>query len=147
MLKEKLMSDLKESMSNKDTIRKNTIQSIRAEILNWEKDSKNIGKDTTDDTIISIIQKEVKKRKDALEQFQKAERNDLCEISQIEIQTLESYLPAQLSDEELKSKVQTIIDNSEVKAIGPIMKAAKEQIGSQADGKRIVDIVKQLINN
>lgn len=146
MIKEKLTADLKSAMQERDTIRKNTIQSIRAEILNWEKDLKNQGKEITDQIIESIILKEVKKRKDALDQFDKAERFDLCEQTRNELYTLEEYLPKQLSREEIESIVKAIIDDCECANIGTVMKLAKEKIGNQASGKDISDVVKELLN-
>ena len=76
MLKEKLMDDLKESMKNKDVIRKNTIQMVRAAILQIEKDK---GIEVEDDKILEIISKEVKSKKDVLKDFERAERQDLID--------------------------------------------------------------------
>ena len=92
MLKEKLMEDLKESMKNKDTVRKNTVQMVRASILQIEKDK---GIDVDDSKIIEIIAKEVKGKKDALVEFEKGGRNDLIEQTNKEIEVLEKYLPKQ----------------------------------------------------
>ena len=94
MLKEKLMEDLKESMKNKDTVRKNTVQMVRAAILQIEKDK---GIEVEDDKIIDIIAKEVKTKKDALKDFEKAERQDLIDLTNREIEILQEYLPKQLS--------------------------------------------------
>jgi hypothetical protein len=141
-MKEKLMNDLKEAMKNKDTIRKNTIQSIRASILQYEKD-KQIEADNN--KILDIIASELKKRNDALEQFTQARRKDLINDCCREISILKEYLPKQLSDEELENEIDDIIANNE-KNMGVIMKAAKERIGNKADGKRIAAIVKERLN-
>ena len=106
MLKEKLMEDLKESMKNKDTVRKNTVQMVRAAILQIEKDK---GIEVEDDKIIDIIAKEVKTKKDALKDFEKAERQDLIDLTNREIEILQEYLPKQLSRDEVKAEVQKII--------------------------------------
>ena len=82
MLKEKLMEDLKESMKNKDVIRKNTIQMVRAAILQIEKDK---GIEVEDDKILEIISKEVKSKKDVLKDFERAERQDLIDQTNQEI--------------------------------------------------------------
>jgi hypothetical protein len=137
-MKEKLMNDLKEAMKNKDTIRKNTIQSIRASILQYEKDKQT---EVNDNKILDIIASELKKRNDALEQFTKAGREDLVRDCCREISILEEYLPKQLTDEELENEIDDIIANNE-KNMGVIMKAAKERIGNKADGKRIAAVVK-----
>ena len=85
MLKEKLLEDLKESMKEKNTIRKNVVQMVRAAILQVEKD-KHI--EVSDDKIVEIIAKEAKKRKDSLEDFQKSGREDLIEQINKEIEIL-----------------------------------------------------------
>ena len=106
MLKEKLLEDLKESMKEKNTIRKNVVQMVRAAILQVEKD-KHI--EVSDDKIVEIIAKEAKKRKDSLEDFQKSGREDLIEQINKEIEILNEYLPKQLTQEELEQKIKEII--------------------------------------
>ena len=98
MLKEKLLEDLKESMKGKNVIRKNVVQMVRAAILQIEKDKKI---EVSDSQIVEIIAKEAKKRKDALEDYQKSGREDLIEQMNQEIKILNEYLPKQLTEEEL----------------------------------------------
>lgn len=141
--KEVLLSDMKEAMRNHDTIVKNTIQSIRASILQEEKD-KQI--ETTDKDVENIIMKEKKKRQDALEQFEKAGREDLIMQTKREIQILEGYLPEQISPEDLELEVAKIInqvDAYSIKDMGIVMRAAKEQFGNQVDGKELSEVVKR----
>ncbi len=145
MLKEKLMEDLKESMKNKDVIRKNTVQMVRAEILQIEKDK---GIEVEDDKILEIIAKEVKTKKDALKDFEKAERQDLIEETNQEIEILQEYLPKQLSKEEIKEKLIKIINEigaTSMKDMGAIMKQAKAQMGTSADGKTINEVAKEIM--
>ena len=103
MLKEKLLQDLKEAMKNKDVNRKNAVQMVRTGILQIEKDK---GIEVTDEQILGIIAKEVKIRKDSLSEYEKADRQDLIEQVTEEIKALETYLPKQLSDEELTEEVR-----------------------------------------
>ena len=141
--KEVLLSDMKEAMRNHDIIVKNTIQSIRASILQEEKD-KQI--EATDKDIENIIMKEKKKRTDALEQFKKANREDLVHQTEMEIKILEGYLPEQISPEDLELEVAKIInqvDAQSIKDMGIVMRAAKEQFGNQVDGKSLSDMVKR----
>lgn len=141
--KEVLLSDMKEAMRNHDIIVKNTIQSIRASILQEEKD-KQI--EATDKDIENIIMKEKKKRQDALEQFKKANREDLVHQTEMEIKILEGYLPEQISPEDLELEVAKIInqvDAQSIKDMGIVMRAAKEQFGNQVDGKSLSDMVKR----
>lgn len=146
MLKEKLLEDLKNSMKEKNVIRKNVLQMVRASILQVEKD-KQIELD--DNKIIEVIAKEAKKRKDSLADYEKAGREDLISQIKEEISILEEYLPKQLSAEELEVKVKEIIEEvgaTSMKDMGNVMKAAKEKIGAAADGRAINEMVKKLLN-
>lgn len=147
MLKEKLLEDLKESMKGKNVIRKNVVQMVRAAILQIEKDKKI---EVSDSQIVEIIAKEAKKRKDALEDYQKSGREDLIEQMNQEIKILNEYLPKQLTEEELTQKMQEIITElgaTSIKDIGAVMKKAKETIGAAADGKAINEVAKKILNN
>ena len=145
MLKEKLMEDLKNSMKNKDEIRKNTVQMVRAAILQIEKDK---GIQVEDDKILEIIAKEVKSKKDALKDFEKANREDLINQTNTEITILQEYLPQQLSREEIKAELEKIISKlgaTTMKEMGVIMKEAKAQMGASADGKTINEVAKEIM--
>lgn len=145
MLKEKLMEDLKNSMKNKDEIRKNTVQMVRAAILQIEKDK---GIQVEDDKILEIISKEVKSKKDALKDFEKAQRQDLIDQTNQEIAILQEYLPKQLSREEIKEIVENIINEigaTTMKDMGTIMKEAKAKMGASADGKTINEVAKEIM--
>ncbi len=146
MLKEKLMDELKEAMREKDEIRKNTVQMVRAAILQVEKDK---GIVVEDDKILEIIAKEVKSKKDALVEFEKAGREDLINQTNSEIEVLTKYLPKQLSKEELEEKISAIIAKvgaTSMKDMGIVMKEAKAEIGTAADGKSINEVVKALLS-
>ena len=145
MLKEKLMEELKEAMKNKDTIKKNTVQMVRAAILQIEKDK---GIEVGDDKILEIIAKEVKTKKDALVDFEKAQRQDLIDQTNQEIAILQEYLPKQLSREEVKVEVEKIISEigaTSMKDMGAIMKEAKAKMGASADGKTINEVAKEIL--
>lgn len=145
MLKEKLMEDLKESMKTKDTVRKNAVQMVRASILQIEKDK---GIEVEDEKIIDIIAKEVKTKKDALKDFEKAERQDLIDLTNREIEILQEYLPKQLNRDEVKSEVQKIISEigaTSMKDMGAIMKEAKAKMGASAEGKTINEVAKEIL--
>jgi len=146
MLKERLMSDLKEAMKEKQILRKNVVQMIRAAILQVEKD-KQIELD--DNQIIEIIAKESKKRKDSLADYEKSGRQDLIEQVKQEIEIISEYLPKQLSKEEIVEIVKEVIQETgatTIKDMGKVMKGAKEKIGAAADGKTINEVVKEVLN-
>lgn len=145
MLKEKLLEDLKNSMKEKNIVRKNVIQMVRAAILQIEKDK---GIEVDDHKILEIIAKEVKTRNDSLADFEKGGREDLVEQAKEEIAILSEYLPTQLTREEIKEKVTKIVADlgaTSMKDMGRVMKEAKEQIGTAADGRSINEVVKELL--
>lgn len=145
MLKEKLMEDLKTSMREKNNLRKNTIQMVRAAILQIEKDK---GIEVDDGKILEIIAKEIKSKKDALVDFEKGGREDLIAQTNEEIAVLQEYLPKQLTHDELVEKLKEVISKvgaTSIKDMGAVMKEAKAEIGTAADGKSINEVVKELL--
>ncbi len=145
MLKEKLLEDLKNCMKDKNVVRKNVIQMVRAAILQVEKD-KHITLE--DNQIIDIIAKESKKRKDSLADYEKSGRADLINEIKEEIAILAEYLPKQLSTEEVEEIVKEVIQKegaTSIKDMGKVMKSAKEIIGAASDGRIINEAVKKLL--
>lgn len=142
-MKKKLLEDLKEAMKEKNEIKKNAIQMVRAGILQIEKDK---GMELTDEQIIELISKEVKKRKDSIADYEKGGREDLVNQIKEEISYLEKYLPKQLTEEEITVIVKEIIAElgaTSMKDMGRVMKSAKEKMGVSADGKTINKVVKE----
>ena len=145
MLKEQLMQDLKDAMREKDVNKKNAVQMVRTAILQIEKDK---GITVEDSKILEIIAKEVKTRKDSIVEFEKGGRDDLVKQAQDEIEVLAKYLPKQLTKEELQEKISAIIEKigaTSMKDMGAVMKEAKQEIGTAADGKTINEVVKELL--
>ena len=146
MLKEKLLEDLKNSMKDKNIVRKNVVQMVRAAILQVEKD-KQISLE--DNQIIEIIAKESKKRKDSLADYEKSGREDLINEIKEEIEILAEYLPKQLSVEEVEAIIKEVIvaeNATSMKDMGKVMKSAKEKIGVASDGRTINEVVKKLLS-
>lgn len=146
MLKEKLLEDMKVSMRDKNVIRKNVIQMVRAAILQVEKD-KQI--ELNDEQITEIIAKESKKRKDSLADYEKSGREDLISQIKEEIEILSEYLPKPLTREEIEEIVEEVIKEtgaSSIKEMGIVMKEAKTKIGPAADGKTINEVVKEKLS-
>lgn len=146
MLKEKLMQDLKDAMKEKNQVKKDTVQMVRAAILQIEKDKGIIA---DDNKIIEIIAKEVKGKKDAMLDFEKGGRQDLIDQTTKEIEVLSVYLPKQLSKDEITIIVKQVIEKlsaSSMKDMGIVMKEAKSQIGAAADGRAINEVVKELLS-
>ncbi len=145
MLKEKLMQDFKDAMKEKDELKKNTVMMIRAAILQVEKDTQ---KELNDDSITEIIAKELKKRKDSLEEIIKSGRQDMIEQVNSEIAIIKVYLPEELTEEELTSIIKdtiTEVGATSMKDMGKVMQAVKAKTTGRADGKTINEIVKKLL--
>lgn len=137
------MGDLKVAMRDKDVVKKNTIILIRAAILQIEKDQKI---ELDDNGIIEIISKELKKRKDAMVDFEKSGRQDLIDGLKQEIEVVKEYLPEQLTYQEVEQIVKDTIIEVEAKDMndmGKVMQAVKTKTAGVADGKTINEIVKQ----
>ena len=144
-LKEQLAQDLKSSMKNRETIRKNTVQMIRTAILQIEKDKKVT---LEDDDILDVIAKQLKQRKDVLPEYEKSGREDLISQLKEEMDVLMGYLPKQLTDEELRPIVEAAVKEtgaSSMRDMGKVMAAVMPQIKGRADGKAVNAIVKDLI--
>jgi uncharacterized protein YqeY len=139
----KLKLDLTIYMKSKELEKVNVIRGILNEIN--IRDMKNIKID--DNEIIRVLRSELKKRKESIESFQKAGRADLIEKETNEMRFIEQYLPKEMSDEELFSKVKAIYNESQDKSFGTIMKATVVAVNGQADGKRISQMVKKTIEN
>jgi len=143
-LEDRLMQDLKIAMKNKNTIDKNTIQQIRANVLLAKKDKGNL----TDRDIEDIILKEKSKRADALVQFNKAGRTDLVEQTNKEMLCLSRYLPQPMSEYEVEEAVKAVIEREAVtdkKFLGYVIKKSKEQFGNRTTGQVISSIAKKLL--
>jgi uncharacterized protein YqeY len=146
-LKENLLKELKEAMQAKDTIRKDTITMLRAAILQIEKDTQ---KELSEDDMLAIVAKEVKKRKESLPEYEKAGRDDIVENLNKEIKILEVYLPEQLTEDEIRELVIVAIKEvgaESPKDMGKVMQNVRAKTQGKADGKVISDIVKAELNN
>ena len=147
-LKEQLVADYKEAMKNKDAIRKNTVNMVRAAIKQFEVDQRVELDDDAD--IVKIIKKQVKMRADALADFAKAGRDDMVEGYKKEIEILKAYLPEEMGEEEIKAKVKEIADKLGVEAnmknMGVLMKSAMAELKDKADGSAVNKAVKEFLS-
>jgi len=145
-LEKKLMDDLKAAMKAKDQVALRSIRAVKAALMIMKTDGS--GKDIDEAAEIKLIQKQVKQRRDSLEIFEKQNREDLAAKEREEIQVLEKYLPAQMSEEDIKAKVTVLIAESGasgMKDMGKVMGMANKQMAGQADGKTIASVVKALL--
>lgn len=145
-LKDTLLNDMKTAMKEKDVLRKNTVQLVRAAILQKEKDQQI----TLDDSgILDVIAKEVKSRRDSLVEFEKGGRQDLVDATNRELEILLGYLPRQLSAEEIEALVAEAIAETgaqSMRDIGKVMAAVRPKTKGVADGKQVNEIAKKLLS-
>lgn len=144
-LSEQLLQDFKKYLINKEIIKKNTIQMLRAEILNISKEKH---RDLNDTEILQLISKQIKQKKDAIEEFKKADREDLVNQTEEEILTLNIYMPEPLSIEELKSIIAETMSELNIyhlNEMGTLIREVKSQVGIRADGKTISQLVKEVL--
>ena len=145
-LKEILADDLKSAMKDKDIVRKNTVQMVRAGVLQIEKDKKVT---LDDDGVLEVIAKQLKQRKDSLPDYEKSGREDLVAELKAEIDVLMKYLPEQLTKEELEVIVADAIKEtgaSSIKDMGKIMAFVMPKTKGRADGKTINEIAKAMLS-
>jgi len=144
-LKEQLSADLKQSMKDKDVIRKNTVQLTRAAILQYEKDNKT---ELDEAGVLDIIAKELKKRRDSLPDFERGGRMDLVEGIKSEMEVLLAYLPAQLSDSEIAAIVADAVAQTgaaSIKDMGKVMAIVTAATKGRADAKVVGELVKKTL--
>ncbi len=145
-LKDRLKNDLKEAMKSKDTFKRDVVRFLMSAIKQVEVDER---RELSDEDIQRIIQKSVKQREDAAAQYKEGGREDLFEKEMKEAEILKSYLPKQLSDEELGAIIEETIKEvgaSSMKDMGKVMGTVIKKTVGQADGKRINAIVKELLS-
>ena len=144
-LKEQLTADMKEAMKNKEKERLAVIRMVRGAIRQQEIDGQ---KELGEEDVIAVISKEVKMRRDSIEEFQKGGREDLVEKTQAEIDVLLPYLPAQLSEDEVRELVKAAVEQTGAatpKDMGKVMGVLMPKVKGRADGKMVNTIVKSFL--
>ncbi len=145
-VKDRLKSDLKIAMKEKNIFKRETIRFLMSAIKQVEVDER---KDLSDDDIYKIMQKSIKQREDAASQFKKASRDDLYTKEINEAKLLKGYLPKQLSSNELEEIIKKIIQTqgaTGLKDMGKVMQLTKSEVGSSSDAKSMSEIIKHLLS-
>ena len=142
-LKERLTNDLKDAMKNKEQVRKSVVTLVRAAIKQKEVDER-VELDDVD--VMDIVSKQLKQRNEALVDFKKAGRDDLISQTEEEIKILLTYLPKQLTDDELREYIKQAVEQvgaTSVKDMGKIMGILMPKVKGKADGRRINNLVSE----
>jgi uncharacterized protein YqeY len=148
-LEQQVMTEMKEAMKAKDEAALRSLRAIKAEIIK-AKTEPGAGGELSDETANKMLQKMLKQRKDSLEIYRTQNRDDLAKKEEEEISIIEKFLPAQMSEADLKEAVQKIIEQVGVSSpadMGKVMGVATKQLAGKADGKTISATVKELLAN
>ncbi len=143
MLKDDISTDLSAAMKSKDEAKTMALRNIRTRIIEAEK--KDSSKEITDSDIMAILAKLVKERKQSIDMYTQAKRQDLVDTETFELSVIESYLPKQMSIEDLKEKVSAVISENNftsIKDMGKTIKAFNEKYFGMADGKTLSEVIK-----
>ena len=142
-LRDQIPEDLKTALRGKKSLDLSVLRMLQAAIKNREIDNKG---ELNDEEIVQVVSSEIKKRRDAIEEFTKVSREDAAEAEQLEINVLMKYMPEQLSEEEVASKVQELVAGSDaagLKDLGIAMKVVMPALKGKADGKLINKYVRE----
>jgi uncharacterized protein YqeY len=145
-IQDEINNHLKEAMRGGDKFRTETLRGLKSAIRYAEIEA---GGALGDEAVIAVIVKQAKQRRDSMTEFEKAGRTDLVEKEAKELKILETYLPAQLSEEEIRARAQKVIADlgvTDASGTGQVMKQLMADLKGQADGKVVSQVVRQLLS-
>jgi uncharacterized protein YqeY len=149
---DRVKQDLTDAMKAQDDVRRRALRSLRAALANKEIAKRRAGADSSleDQEELAVVQKQVKQRRDSIEQYEEADRDDLAQKEREEIEVLEDYLPDRLSDEELAERLDAIIDDvgaTSMADMGPVMGRAMDELRGRVDGNRVREMVQDRLSD
>ncbi|CEH29639.1 hypothetical protein AM501_22470 [Aneurinibacillus migulanus] len=145
-LVDRLTDDMKQAMKDKDKLKLSVIRMVKSSVKNEEI---NQGKELSDDEVLTVLTRELKQRRDSLQEFEKAGRDDLASSARDEINVLMEYMPEQLSEEEIRALVSEIIQQtgaSSKKDMGKVMGALMPKVKGRADGALVNKVVQESLS-
>lgn len=146
MLKDEIFEDLKKAMKAREEIRVRTLRMVVAAIKNKLVDKKDLG----DEDVIEILTKEAKLRKDSIEEYTKANREDLAQSEKEELEIIKEYLPEKMGENELRTIILDAIEEQNVNSpsgLGLIMKTVMPKVKGRADGKQVNKMVRDILSD
>lgn len=146
MLKDKIKEDLKNALKQRNTVDSGAFKMLWAAIINKEIELNKKTEGLSDEEILSVIRSEAKKRQDSIDAYLKGGRPELADNEREEQELLKTYLPADLSNEEIEKIIQEAVVESEKKDFGAIMKIVMVKIRGRADGQRVSAKVKEALD-
>ena len=144
MLTERITNDYKQAMKDKEAVKVSTLSFLRSQIKNVIIEKK--AEQLPDTDVIAVIKKQVKQRQDSIEQYEKGGRQDLADKEKQELMILQSYLPTEMSDAQLKSIIAEAVKEANAtgpKDMGNVMKLVVAKVSGRADNKTVSNLVRQ----
>lgn len=146
MLEEKIFSDYQKALKEKDNLKVSVLRFLRAQMMNLKIEKK---RNLEDSEVISLIRKQIKNSQEAIEEYKKANRQDLVEKETKELEILNAYLPPALSEDEAIRIIEEVISQESavgLKDMGKVMKVVLEKISGRMDSKRVSELVKEKLS-
>jgi hypothetical protein len=144
---DRVTSEMKDAMKARDKVRLRTLRGLRSALMNKTIDKRQGDDAELDDSEqLAVVRKEVKQRKDSIEQFEDAGRDDLVQKEKEELEILKEFMPEPMSDEKLEEIIDGIIDDvgaSDMSDMGPVMGRAMGELRGKVDGSRVQQIVRE----
>jgi len=150
MDKQKLQEELRQSMMAKDELRTSVLRLLLSAINYYEIQKGGAGYEATEEDVLSVVQKEAKQRRDSIEEFKKAGRQELVDKESAELKILETFLPQQLGEEEIKTIVEQTISEtgaSSIQDMGKVMGALNAKLKGKADMGMVSILVRQKLSS
>ncbi len=149
MLKDKIQEDLKQAMLAKEVEKLSTIRMLKSALQYFEIQKGGAGYQATDEDVIDVIGKEIKKRRESIEMFEKGGRQELADKEKLELEILQTYLPEQMTEEEVQVLVNEAITQTGAKTMqdmGKVMGALMPKVKGKADASIISNLVRQKLS-
>lgn len=149
MLRDKIQEDLKNAMLAHEEQKLSTIRMLKSALQYFEIQKGGAGYEATDEDVVDVVGREIKKRKESIEMFEKGGRQELAEKEKNEMEVLKSYLPQQLTEEEIRSLVDEAISQtgaSTMQDMGKVMGILSSQIKGKADGGFVSSLVREKLS-
>ena len=146
MLKDRIQEDLKQAMLAKEVEKLSTIRMLKSALQYFEIQKGGAGYSAIDEDVIDVVGREIKKRRESIEMFQKGGRQELVDKEQKELEQLQTYLPEQLSEDEVRKLVDNAISQTgaaSIQDMGKVMGILSSQTKGKADGSMVSSIVKE----
>lgn len=147
MITQNIKDQIKDAMKSRDSVRLSTLKMLSSELHNASIDNHG---ELSEEQEMAVIKKEAKKRRDAIEAYEKAGSAERAEAEKMELQVLQEFLPAEMSDEELEKLINESIAQlgaSSMADIGKVMSAVMGKVNGQADGSRVSALVKEKLSS